>query len=327
MLQPGLLAAALVSAGLGAAVVLLIAGLRGVVVDPARPPSRGHRWWAAARSGRSTGQAAGRDSAALGVAALTMAVTRWPVAAVGLGALVFAWPRLFGAANAEQAQIARLEALVTWTESLRDTIAAHHSLEQAIPATTDGAPAVIRPALVRLAGQIRARTPMETALLGLAADLDDASADHVIAALILNTRRRGDRLADVLSGLAATARSELDLRRRISAGRAGLRRAVQIVAALTIAFAVFLVIFGGTYLAPYATPAGQVALAVVIGMFAAGFAWMRQLSQTQSGEPFLTRPGRPTSEADLRLVAALTPHTNADTAHPVATAAEGMGAR
>ena len=51
------------------------------------------------------------------------------------------WPKLFGGGAAEQRQIAALEALVVWTESLRDTIAAHASLEHAIPASTVNASA------------------------------------------------------------------------------------------------------------------------------------------------------------------------------------------
>jgi Flp pilus assembly protein TadB len=129
------------------------------------------------------------------------------------------------------------------------------------------------------------------ALLSLAEELGDASADLVIAALILNVRRRGDRLGEVLTGLAATAREELDLRRRISAGRAGLRRGVQIVIGLTLAFAAFLVVFGGTYVRPYDTPAGQTALAVVVAMFALGFTWMRHLSAAEQPPAFLHRPG------------------------------------
>jgi Flp pilus assembly protein TadB len=286
-LQPGALAAAVTAAGLAAAIVLLIAGVRGTVPDPTRPPSPLVRW----RRRLGSPATSGRIAAAVGVGALTLVVTRWPVAAAGLAALVVWWPRMFGGTRAEQAQIDRLEALVTWTEALRDTVAAHASLEHAIPATTHSAPPLIRPALVRLTGRIRARTPLDVALLSLAEELSDASADLVIAALILNVRRRGDRLGEVLTGLAATAREELDLRRRISAGRAGLRRGVQIVIALTLAFAVFLVVFGGTYVRPYDTPAGQIALTVVVGMFAAGFTWMRHLSAAEQPPAFLHRPG------------------------------------
>lgn len=299
---PGVLLAAAVGAGLGAAILLLVVGLRGTAVDPTRPPTRTARLAIAARSPRSTG----RLTAAVLVAVITVAVTRWPVAAAGLGALVLAWPRLFGAARTERAQIVRLEALVTWTEALRDTIAAHASLEQAIPATTDNAPAAIRPALNNLTGRIQARADLADALLALATELDDDSADRVIAALILNVRRRGDRLGEVLTGLASSAREELDLRRRVSAGRAGMRRAVQIVIGITIFFAAFLILFGGTYLEPYSTPAGQVALAVVIGMFTGGFAWMQQLSGLRPTTPFLQRPGAQLQGRELAVVAALT---------------------
>jgi tight adherence protein B len=164
---------------------------------------------------------------------------------------------------------------------------------------------LIRPSLVRLVGQIRARVPMDKALLNLAAELDDPSADLVIAALILNTKRRGDRLGEVLTGLATAAREELEMRRKIFAGRAQLRRGVQIVIAVTIAFAVFLVVFSRDYIAPYSTPAGQIALAVVVGIFGAAFAWMRKLSEQQPVAAFLARPGAGPDPADTQLLAAL----------------------
>ncbi len=176
----------------------------------------------------------GRILGGITVAVLTLAVTRWPVAAVGLGALVVWWPALFGGTGAEQRQIASLEALVTWTETLRDTIAAHASLEQAIPASAVHAPTLIRPALVRLVGRLRARVPMDQALSAFAAELDDPSADLVIAALMLSATRRGDRLGEVLTGLTTAAREELEMRRKISAGRVELRRGVQIVVGVTI---------------------------------------------------------------------------------------------
>jgi len=292
---------ALLGAGVAAGVLLMVAGLRGVLVDPTRPPSRIAGWVAAARSPALAARLLGAGC----VAAVTLAVTRWPVAAVGLAALVLLWPKLFGGGHAEQRQIASLEALVTWTESLRDTIAAHAGLEHAIPASTVNASPLIRPALVRLVGQIRARVPMDRALRSLAAEMDDPSADLVIAALILNTKRRGDRLGEVLTGLATAAREELEMRRKIYAGRAQLRRGVQIVIVVTISFAAFLVLFSRAYIAPYGTPAGQVALAVVVGIFGAGFAWMRKLSESEPVAAFLARPGQHPDPADAELLAGM----------------------
>ncbi len=321
MILPSLsaLLAALVCGAGGVAILLLIIGIRGTMPDPAAGPGLGDRLAKAVRSPALTS----RLASGVVVGGITLLVTRWPVAAVGLSLLVMFWPQLFGGTRTEHLQIARLEALVIWTEALRDTMSAHASLEQAIPATTTNAPVLIRQPLIRLAGQIRAKVPMEKALLSLAAYLDDASADLILAALILNVRRRGDGLGTVLSNLAEAAREELEMRRRVSAGRAGLRRGVQIVVIITIAFAAFLAIFSAQYVAPYRSLSGQIALVFVFGFFAAGFAWMRQLSGAEPVMPFLARPDRSIDVADLRLVANL---TGLSTAAAAAIASEPQNA-
>jgi tight adherence protein B len=295
------LLAALIAAGFGAGLVLLAIYVRGVTLPPGKPPRRAEVMLRALRSPALSGRLAG----GVVVGVLSLVLTRWPVAAAGLAALVFFWPQMFGGQRLEQNQILRLEALVMWTEYLRDTITARASLEHAIPATAGTAPTPIRPALVRLTGLIRSRVPLDRALLALSAELNDASADKVIGALILNTRQRGSGLASVLSSLASSAREELDQRRRISAGRATMRRSVQIVVVITLAFAVFLVIFSQAYVKPYASVGGQVALAVVVGMFAIGFAWMRTLAGGESTTPFLGMNAR-VADSDLRVVAHLT---------------------
>lgn len=285
-----------------AAVLLLVREIRGVVIDPARPPGWGTRAAAALRSPALSG----RLAAAVLLGLATLVLTRWPVAAAGVAALVALWPRLFGGTRAERTRLAKLEALVVWTETLRDTVAGHASLEQAIPATAGTAPPLLRPALVRLMGQMRARMPLDRGLLGLAAELDDPSADVVIAALMLNTRRRGDRLTEVLSGLATTAREELDMRRRIDAGRAGTRRDVTMIVVMTVAMAVALPQMSPDYTRPYLTLTGQAVLTVVIAVFAAGFNWLRRLTSHSAAEPLLTRPGRRADPAEQRVVSTLT---------------------
>jgi tight adherence protein B len=296
------LLAALVAGGFGVGLVALALFVRGVEPSPAKPPSMAQRAGTALRSPALSGRIAG----GVIVGILGLVLTHWPVAAAGLGALVIFWPQMFGGARVEQGQIVQLEALVMWTESLRDTITARASLEQAIPATASSAPEPIRPALVRMTGLVRARVPLDRALLGLSADLNDASADKVIGSLILNVRQRGTGLAAVLTALAASARAELDQRRRISAGRASMRRSVQIVVAITIGFAVFLVLFSRAYVAPYGSAGGQAALAVVVGLFAASFMWMRRLAGGEPAAPFLNRPDSSLDDKDLQVVAHLT---------------------
>ena len=220
---------------------------------------------------------------------------------------MIAWPWLFGGSQDERNQIARLEALAIWTETLRDTISAHASLEQAVPVSVATAPPLLRPALSRLIGRLRAQVPLDVALLRLAADLDDArSADPLIAALILHARRRGDRLAEVLTGLADSARAELELRRKVLAGRAELRRGVQIIIAITLAMAGYLAVFNPSFTHPYGTPLGQLALLAVLGLFAAGLAWLRRLARPEPVLAVLPRPGAGLDPEEMRLVASLT---------------------
>ena len=184
-------------------------------------------------------------------------------------------------------------------------------------------------------GRLRARVPLDAALLRLAADLDDArSADPLIAALILHARRRGDRLADVLTGLATTARAELELRRKILAGRAELRRGVQIIIAITLAMAGYLAVFNPAFTHPYGTAIGQLALLAVIALFAGGLAWLRRLARPEPVLAFLPRPDTRADPDDLRLVASLTGiraraarDASQTRAHPASATPSAGGAR
>lgn len=223
----------------------------------------------------------------IGAGLVILLLTGWPVLGIAIGLLVWFAPMLFGGLASEKRGMARLEGLAAWTESLRDTIAGAVGLEQAIPATAYAASPAIRPALIRLTDRLRVRTPLPTALQGFADDIDDPSADLIVATLILNARLRGPGLRDVLSSLARSARADLDMRRRIAASRSSTRRSVQIVMGVTVVFVLGLAIFNRSYVEPYSTPIGQVVLVLVIGLFAAGFIWMRRLSEYEMPERFL----------------------------------------
>ena len=276
----------LLGAGIGVGIVLVVVGS---MRRPVESAAAGPVWSRLIAVVRSPSAAVRVGVGALAVMVI-WALTGWPVVAVAAGGLIVAWPRLVGGVQAEQRQIARLDALVAWTESLRDTIAGHHSLENALPSSAVHASPLIRPALLRLVGQIRARVPVDRALVMLADELDDPSADLVIAELVLSAKRRGDGLRDRLSSLATTAREELEMRRRIVADRAEIRRGTQIIVVVTIVFAVLLVIFGGDYIKPYSTVSGQVILALVVGIFAVAFAWLRRLADQHPVARFLRRP-------------------------------------
>ncbi|GAA3526901.1 type II secretion system F family protein [Nonomuraea rosea] len=220
-----------------------------------------------------------RTAIAAVAATMVLIITGWPVVAVGTVLLVFAWRGLSGGAAEERAAMHRLEGLAAWTESLRDTIAGAAGLEQAIPSSIRAAAPMLRPHLRAMIDRLHTRMALPQALALFADELDDPSADLVIAALILNSRLRGPGLRDVLGALAVSAREELDMRRRVESERRATRRSVQIVVGTALAFAGILVVFNPEYVKEYTSVLGQAVLVVVAGLFGAGFAWMRRLAR------------------------------------------------
>ncbi|MEN3361481.1 MAG: hypothetical protein V7637_5463 [Mycobacteriales bacterium] len=277
----GTMLLALVSGGLvGGAVLLLLASIIGWA-----PPDEGAPKLADRIDLQSLGR---RLLIGLAAALVALLITHWPVAALAGGLLGFFARSLFGGAALARGEMARLEALASWTESLRDTIAGAVGLEQAIPATYNAAGAALKRPIGLLVDRLRTREPLPDALMKFADDLHDTSADLIIAALILNARLRGPGLRDVLGSLSVAAREELEVRGRIEAGRKSIRRSVQIILGLTLGVVLGLTLLNRRYVAPYSTPAGQIALVVIFGTFALGFLWLRRLAQFEVPERFLT---------------------------------------
>ncbi len=236
---------------------------------------------------KATGDLTGRLVRGLVVGVVMLVVTRWVVAAVGLGLLAAYWDNLAGNNKEERLSISRLEALASWTESLRDTIAGANGLEQAIPATTANAGSAIRPALNLMVDRLRIREPLPSALMKFAHDLDDPSADIICSALVLNARLRGPGLHDVLSALARSTREELDMRRRIEASRRSIRHSVRIVLLIVLSVMIGMAVVNHQYVAAYDSVLGQVMLLVVALVFVAGLMWLRRLAMPEKVDRFL----------------------------------------
>jgi Flp pilus assembly protein TadB len=277
------LLAVLAGALAGAGLFLLVAALRGL---PPKAKSQGPS--ALERLVKDVFSI--RGGVALIVGILVLLITRWVVAGIGMALLTFSWRSLSGAAS-ERKAIARLEGLATWTESLRDTIAGAVGLEQAIPASTRVADASIREPLTRLVDRLHTRVPMHVALRRFAEDLDDPSADMIIAALIINSRLRGPGLRDLLGALADSVREELDMRRKVNASRRSTRRSVQIVIAVSVLMAVGLAVLDHRFLQPYDSVFGQFVLAVIVGIYALGIVWLRKLARFDMPQRLLGTAG------------------------------------
>ncbi|MEV0285156.1 MULTISPECIES: type II secretion system F family protein [unclassified Kribbella] len=275
------LLALLCGAVVGGALLLLVVAIRGTVPKDETP----------SLFRRGTGVEGRKNlvrlGTGIGVGLLVLVVTRWLVLAVALGLLAAMADRFFGGTGEERRAIERLEALATWTEALRDTIAGAVGLEQAIPATAVNAAPAIKPGLNLLVDRLRIREPLPSALMRFADDLNDPSADLIVAALVLNARLRGPGLREVLTALADSAREELDVRRKVAAERRSTRRSVQVVVAITLLVAAALVLFNPTYVAPYTSFIGQFVLFIVIALYALGLVWLRKLAKIEVPERFL----------------------------------------
>lgn len=284
MYAPDVLLAIVAGAVAGGGLLLLVVALRGL--PPRRGPARGRSREDLIRTLTT------RTAVAVIVGFLVLIVTQWPIAAAGTGALVLAWEGLAGGAAEERRGMARLEGLAGWTESLRDTIAGAVGLEQAIPASQRAAAPALQQPLRDLVDRLHTRVPMPEALRRFADDIDDPSADLVIAALILNAKLRGPGLRDMLSALAASARAELDMRRRVEADRRATRRSVRIVVAVSVGTALALAVFNHSYVEPYDDFLGQLVLCIVVALYGAAFLWLRRLARYELPGRFLSEPRR-----------------------------------
>jgi Flp pilus assembly protein TadB len=217
-----------------------------------------------------------------------LVLTRWPVAALAAGAAaaLLSGPGSPLRRRSEGAEIA--EALTVWAEMLRDATGTPRGIEGVLVATAGGAPLAIRPAVLRLAQRLP-YDPLGPALDDLADDLAHPVGDLVVTALRLAARSGGRQIRTVLDDLASVAREEARMHRRIEVARARPRadmRAVLVIMGLFIA--VFSVV-GRDYLAPYASPGGQLVLALVVAIWAAAVWAMARMGRSQEIERFLVR--------------------------------------
>jgi Flp pilus assembly protein TadB len=223
----------------------------------------------------------------LGVPALAWAVTGWPVAAAAALVALIALPRVTGGKRSAQRVIARLDALAAWVRRVADLLAAGIGLEQALQASAQSAPPMLSEEVSRLAWRLRAGSPTDGALRAFADDINDPAGDLVAAALILAANRRGRGLARTLTGLAGTIDAEVAMRRRVEADRATPRTTVRYVTAITLVAVTALVTLDRSYMAPFGSPTGQLALAAACGLFASAFWLMHRLVTDPAPQRFL----------------------------------------
>ena len=263
-----------VAAGIG--VVLIVCGLLGRQLLPAMPGRRG--------------SGGGWVPTVVGVAAGfgVYGVTGWLSAGLLAGLAAASVPKFLSGRREHEREIARVEAIASWAEMLRDTMAGAAGLEQAIAATGPIAPRAIAVPVARLAAWIDYE-PLPVALRRFADDVDHPTADFVVAALVIAAEKEARDLGRLLGQLAVCARDEAKMRTRIWTERARTRTSVKVIAGCVAAFAGGLFLFSRPYLQPYDDAVGQLVLLLIGGLFFGSLASMDRMARIAMPERFVRR--------------------------------------
>jgi len=259
----------------GAGLCLVVAGTRRAPLDRVAP---------LARRPQLTGRQLRRGGIAATTGAAAFLVTRWPVT-IPLGAVAVLGFHGLGRGPALQV-IGKIEAIASWTEMVRDTLAGAAGLTQALLATAPICPREIREQVSSLANRLSSGADLTSALRSFADELADPLADVVVATLLMAATERAHRLGDLLGALAESTREEVTMRQAVEASRASARSAVRIVTGFSLGFVGLMVLLARTYLEPYRTLEGQAVLVVVATLFAFGF-WLMAVMVRARPEPRL----------------------------------------
>jgi len=219
---------------------------------------------------------------------VTLIVTGWIVVAVSVALLVAAIPGIGRPYIQTRNEQELVDGIATWTEQLRDTLAGAHGLEQAIVATSVHAPLVLQAHVKKLASFIGYGS-LEDGIRRFGDDLDNSTADFVVAALVTASQHQARDLGMLLTQIAQCARDESKMRSRVWVGRARTRSAIKIIATVISSFVLGLFTFNRTYLQPYSSIQGQVVLSAILGVFAISLSLMQSMAKIIEPERFVRR--------------------------------------
>jgi len=226
------------------------------------------------------------------VAAAFWGWTSWPVGGLWTFVGVLSIPLLRGSGPKAEDEIAKVEAIATWSEQIRDTMNAAAGLQQSLIATAVNGPVVIQQELNSFARRAP-RGDLSAALNQLGIDLDHPAADLVVAGLVSATELDAGRLVPLLDRLASSIRDEAHMRVRIEVSRARVRTSMKIVGFFVCATVLLMVLVGKELLRGYSSASGQIWL-MVVGLVVVVAVWStRKLAEIPQPERFVARRSAP----------------------------------
>jgi tight adherence protein B len=272
-----LLALSVIGFGLG--ILMLFLGLFPATPTGTRPPSRLTRRLAHYRSTIPRNRVILIGAGVIGGIVLWH-LTGWIVTLVAVPAAVVGLPILLSRPKSTS-DVERLAAIETWTRSISGLITSGVGLEQALVVSLGNAPKEIRPQIANLVARLNARWMTKPALQAFANELNDPTADLVIAHLILAAQVRGSGLAPALDDLAQIVFEEIRHRREIEADREKPRTIARSVT-LIMVIGIGVLALSGSFLEAYSGLVGQLLLTLYVVLFVAALVYLRRLSIGES---------------------------------------------
>ncbi len=197
---------------------------------------------------------------------ITLVLTGWPIAALygTIGGYLF--PTLAASKRRRREAVERVEAIATWVESLRDTMAASAGIQEAIRASARVAPGPIRTEVRNLALRMQHQS-VARSLRSFAAEMTHPLSDMVVASLILATSRQAGSLQDVLAVTAKGARDSAAMWRHVESRRARTYSQARLAGWVSFLLILFLIVARRGFLEPFDGLGGQIALLFIGGIF------------------------------------------------------------
>ncbi|MCY3911172.1 MAG: type II secretion protein F [bacterium] len=252
---------ALLGAAGGCGIFTTVLGWRGLLTPPSGRP-----WKAIGGQQRPAASYLFRLAIAVAGSFTAFLLTGWLVAGLIAGVAGYISPTVLRAKAIREQEINRMIALATWVEMIRDTCGAASGVTETLKATAETAPTSIRTPVRQLA--IRAeREPLPNALAKFADEIDHAVADTVAITLGMAAADQVGSLQESLAELAENTRREVSMRLRIEASRVRQFTSARFIAVVVAVFSVGMISFNRSYTAAFDTLSGQVALAVIGGLF------------------------------------------------------------
>jgi hypothetical protein len=266
-------------------VVVLALGAIASCTAALAPPTR-HAPPAPSPSAPSMVRGLGADRLALGAAVgfVTLLASRWVLLAVTMAVLAALWARLMHD-NSAMIERRRIEGIATWLEDLRDTLRGSSvGAEEALEHVARRPPEALRVELTTYAVRRQQGLRTEDALSELAEQIAHPTSDAAVAAirLVVTGAAGSGRLFATVDALAAAARDEVRARERIDRTRSIYQASMKRLVVIAVALIAYLRFAAGPLLDPYATPAGQVVLAIPLGMWIACLAWLRRMCRYEA---------------------------------------------